>query len=67
MSEEKNCKQHKYNFLKNSCTAVRKKKKCYQVISSFREVYKIPAKLESLFPCSLLNCGFGGAAELNAS
>ena len=47
--------------LKNSCTAVRKKNKA---ISSFSELYKIPAKLWPFFPCSLLNCGFGDAAKL---
>ena len=49
---------HIWNRKKNSCTAVRKKKKCYQVISSFRELCKIPAKLQPFFPCSLLNSGF---------
>jgi len=47
--------------LKNSCTTVRKKNKA---ISSFSELYKIPAKLWPFFPCSLLNCGFGDAAKL---
>ena len=42
----------------------KKEKKMLPSYSSFREVYKIPAKLEPLFPCSLLNSGFGGAAEL---
>ena len=46
------------------CCKPCKKEKCYQVISSFRKLYKTPAKLQPFFPCSLLNSGFGDAVEL---
>ena len=44
--------------------AVRKKKKCCKAISSFRELYKIPAKLQPLSSLAPLNSGFSDAAEL---
>ena len=58
---KKNCMQLKWNKKFLHC---RKKKKCHKSISSFRELYKIPAKLWPFFSCSLLNCGFGDAAKL---
>ena len=52
--KKKNCMLHKWNKKKNFLHCCKKGKKCYQVISSFRELYKISAKLQAYFPCSLL-------------
>ena len=57
LSKEKNC--FRTNGIEKEFLHCRKKeKKLYQVISSSRELCKIPEKLQPFFPCSLLNSGF---------
>ena len=49
---------------KIACSTNEIEKKCCKAISSFRELYKIPAKLHPSSSLAPLNSGFGDAAEL---
>jgi len=53
------------NGIKKFLECCKKRKKMLQSYFIIQRAFnKIPAKLQPVFPCSLLNSGFGNAAEL---